>query len=240
MLKDAQILRNYLSNHQITQGDLAEKLKMTRQNLVYHLSKDKFTTDFKDKLQEIGIGIFKEKKPFLFKDQLDLNDPIAKNFGNHTEAIPDPYTLSPEGKLKKKKVIEGFSQIPYYDVDFAAGNLELSDVSSNKPSYMMDIPIFHGCAAFNVYSDSMESLIKAGNIMFCSKLKDWESHLEFGQIYAVSMNDNRRYLKYIKKSKDDTKFLLESANEFYEPFEIPKSKIRSIWLVEGWMAKKTQ
>jgi phage repressor protein C with HTH and peptisase S24 domain len=206
----------------LTQQEMADKLGISQ--VVYNQIKSGRT----------------KKVPFEVVERAKKEFGLYDNINNVINEPSTPYTLSPEGKVKKKKVLEGFSQIPYYDVDFAAGNLELSESSNTKPAYMMDIPIFNGCAAFNVYSDSMESLIKAGNIMFCSKLKDWESHLEFGQIYAVSMNDNRRYLKYIKKSKDDTKFLLESANDFYEPFEIPKSKIRSIWLVEGWMAKKTQ
>jgi phage repressor protein C with HTH and peptisase S24 domain len=154
--------------------------------------------------------------------------------------IPSNITLSPEGKVKKQRVLDQFNQVPFYDVDFAAGNIEMLGTDNVQPSYMMDIPIFKGCAAFNVYSDSMEPLMKAGNIMFCSKLKNWRDHLEFGQIYAISMDDNRRYLKYIRKSQDPDKFLLESANPFYEPFEIPTKMIRSVWLIDGWMSKKTQ
>jgi len=61
MLKDPQILRNYLKNNSITQTELADKLGMTRQNLVFHLSKDSFTTDFIERLRGIGIDLSIDK-----------------------------------------------------------------------------------------------------------------------------------------------------------------------------------
>jgi len=62
-LTEPQILKNYLSNTGVTQGELAERLGMSRQNLLYHLSKDKFTPAFKEKLKEIGIEW--EPSPFV-------------------------------------------------------------------------------------------------------------------------------------------------------------------------------
>lgn len=61
MLKDAQILKNYLRNNGITQGQLADKLGMTRQNLVFHLSKDRFSLDFSERLRQIGIDLSSDK-----------------------------------------------------------------------------------------------------------------------------------------------------------------------------------
>lgn len=61
MLKDAQILKNYLRNNGITQGQLADKLGMSRQNLVFHLAKDKFSLDFTERLRGIGIDLSNDK-----------------------------------------------------------------------------------------------------------------------------------------------------------------------------------
>ena len=79
MLKDPQILRNYLRNNRITQTELADKLGMSRQNLVFHLSKDKFTSDFIDRLQGAGIDLSKDK----FKST--VNDLVNQG---HTPTIP--------------------------------------------------------------------------------------------------------------------------------------------------------
>lgn len=79
----------------------------------------------------------------------------------------------------------GSQLVPYYEVDFYAGNsLELLD-NAITPAYYMDIPEFRGCTAFRAYSDSMEHLIHSGNILFGRKIDDWKSHLEYGQIYEI-------------------------------------------------------
>lgn len=132
--------------------------------------------------------------------------------------------------------------VPFYDIDFAAGNaLTLVDNSQVTPDYYMDVPEFSGCTAFRAYSDSMEKLIKSGSILFGTKVEEWNIHLEYGQIYGIICTDGRRYLKYIKKHPEQAKdlFLLKSENNFYDDFDIPKKSIRSIWLIHGWLNKRT-
>jgi phage repressor protein C with HTH and peptisase S24 domain len=131
--------------------------------------------------------------------------------------------------------------IPFWEVDFIAGNgFDAVDNKSTQPTYYMDIPDFRGCTAFKAFSDSMEGLIKSGSILFGTKVERWEEHLEFGQIYGIVCQDGRKYLKYIKKYRDDPKnyFLLESENKFYDEFEMPKASIRSIWLIHGHLSKR--
>lgn len=146
---------------------------------------------------------------------------------------------SPNGKFQKKKMD---LLVPFYDIDFAAGNdLVLVDNNKVTPDYYMDVPEFSGCTAFKAYSDSMENLIKSGNILFGTKVEEWHLHLEYGQIYGIICNDGRRYLKYIRKFIENPKeyFLLKSENPNYDDFEIPKVAIRSIWLIHGWLNKRT-
>lgn len=143
--------------------------------------------------------------------------------------------------VNKNKTKVNNKLIPYYDVDIMAGMGILYEDSPNyKPSYHMEVPQFSGCSAFPVYADSMLPLIEPGSIIFCTHIINWDEVLEYGQVYAIQLNDNRRFIKYIRKSKDDTKFLMRSANAEYDDFEIPKKNISQIWLVEGWMRKKTQ
>ena len=131
--------------------------------------------------------------------------------------------------------------VPFYDVDFYAGNSIDFLNGTTTPNYYMDIPEFRGCTAFRAYSDSMEKIIYSGNILFGKKIEDWQSHLEYGAIYGIISTDFRRYLKYIRKAKNDSEyFLLKSENEKYDDFEIPKNKIYSIWLIDGWITKKCE
>lgn len=135
----------------------------------------------------------------------------------------------------------GAALIPFYNADFMAGAAEtFYEDGVIYPEYYMDVPEFAGCTAFRAYSDSMEKRIRSGSILFGVKLEDWRSHLEFGQIYGVTTTDFRRYLKYVRKNKaDERKLLLKSENPDYDDFTIPKDKIKNIWLIEGWLDKRT-
>ena len=142
--------------------------------------------------------------------------------------------------LLKKARGTGSENVKYYDQDFAAGkSVAFYEDNVEAPAYEMNIPAFSGCIAFNVFGDSMEKIIRSGSIVFGRKVDDWSSFLEFGQIYGIVMKDERRFLKYIRKSENPKNFLLKSENEHYDDFEIPSSKIHNLWLIEGWMLKRT-
>lgn len=133
-----------------------------------------------------------------------------------------------------------YEPIPVHDIDIPAGNYEMSNDKNETAVDYYYIPEFSGTRAFNVYSDSMEPLISKGAKIFAKKIEEWNEYLELGQVYSVGMNDGRRFLKYIKKGSTVDRFLLVSENNHYDDFEIPKNKIRSVWLIDGWMNKQTQ
>ena len=130
--------------------------------------------------------------------------------------------------------------IPFYNADFIAGNAELyySD-ETIYPEYYMDVPEFSGSIAFRAYGDSMEPRIKSGNILFGVKRDNWELYLEYGQIYGITCKDGSRYLKYIRKHPDKSFLLLKSENPNYDDMDMPKSEIKNIWLINGWIDKRT-
>lgn len=130
--------------------------------------------------------------------------------------------------------------IPFFDGGFVTGDNEMYNNEGVKADYYMDIPEFSGCTAFRAYGDSMEEIIHSGDIVFANRIENWQLHLEYGQIYSIICTDNRRYLKYIRKSETETThFLLRSENKEYDDFLIPKSEIKHIWLIRGWMNKRT-
>jgi len=130
--------------------------------------------------------------------------------------------------------------IPYFENDLLSAKFDTPERLPVAPAYYMDIPEFSGCMAFRVYSDSMSPIIKPGGIMFCRRIKDWMDILEYGQIYAIRLKDDRKFLKYICKHPKADKFILKSANTEQDDFDVPKEKVDAVWLVEGWMNKKTQ
>ena len=143
---------------------------------------------------------------------------------------------------RSKLAINELNHIPFYDVDLIAGISTLYDDNPNyQPLYYMDVPQFSGCTAFPVYADSMAPLIEPGSVIFCKKIENWHMVLEYGQIYAVQLNDMRRFIKRIRKSPEQDTFLMRSENTAeYDDFIVPKHEISNVWLVEGWMRKKTQ
>lgn len=169
---------------------------------------------------------------------------MQQSFISEIEPTAQPSNLihAPHGKFPKKIGI-GLQPVPFYDVDFAAGDIEMfDDANAIQPAYMMDIPEFSGCTAFRVFSNSMESLINSGSILFGTKVTRWNDHLEYGQVYGIVCQDKRRYLKYIRKAagKDESHFLLRSENvEEFDDFLMPKNQIKSIWLIHGWMQRRT-
>ncbi|HMR84075.1 MAG TPA: S24 family peptidase [Niabella sp.] len=147
---------------------------------------------------------------------------------------------APQGRLKRRTPNK--SRIEFYDIDFAAGgDIEFYEDNGIKPAYTMDIPEFNGCTAFRSYSNSMEKLIHSGDILFGTREVDWHEGLEYGQIYGIVSLDGRKFLKYIRRSeRAATHFLFKSENvDEYDDFDFPKERIKSIWLIHGWLKKRT-
>lgn len=174
---------------------------------------------------------------FASKIAAAYNMPLTEVLGNEVEIVQPQGEIITNGKKNIKRK-EGL--IPFYNADFIAGNAELFyEDATIYPEYYIDVPDFSGCIAFRAFSDSMENIIRSGNILFGTKIDDWQSHLEYGQIYGITCTDGRRYLKYIRRCDANplTHFLLKSENKHYDDFEIPKDKIKNIWLIEGWLNK---
>lgn len=174
------------------------------------------------------------KGPMLLTDNNDLSGQLLMEDSKGIIRTPV--------KSRIKKLRNGTGLIKFYDVDFAAGDVEFfDDMNHFTPAYTMDIPEFSGCTAFRAYNNSMEKLIFSGDILFATKEEDWQESLEYGQIYGIVCHNRRKYLKYIRKAqgKESSHFLLKSENsEEYDDFTLAKSKIKSIWLIHGWLKKR--
>lgn len=231
------------------QGTIATDLGYKREGTISEIVKgktpltDKFVKAFASKYHveeefiRTGEGLMFKPEANINEDESQLSDP-HQSYGI---VKPDPGQIrSLNGHAKHRK--PGKELIPYYEADFMAGaSGEFYNESALKPAYYMDIPEFRGCTAFRAYSDSMEKLITSGNILFGLKLDDWQSHLEYGQIYGIIMKDNRRYLKYLKlhKENEENYFLARSENAHFDDMNLPKNKIKTLWLIDGWLTRNT-
>lgn len=188
----------------------------------------------------------KVKMPEDIFERLGGLNTDVKNFISNSRNKASGVDLNivrPEGDIitngNNKKAGSGL--IPFYNADFMAGRSDVFYNDGNDhPDYYLDVPEFSGCIAFRAFGDSMEKIIKSSSILFGFKLdEDWRTYLEYGQIYGVTMLNGQRYLKYIRKAEDHlNNFLLKSENEKYDDFEVPKNKIKNLWLIQGWIDKR--
>lgn len=178
----------------------------------------------------------------IFKRLSEMNTEVKKfidNVKNSTSTSLD--IVKPDGDIVSNGRNSGPGLIPFYNADFMAGRSDTfySD-GTDHPDYYLDVPEFSGCIAFRAFGDSMEKIIKSSSILFGYKLDDdWRTYLEYGQIYGITMLNGQRYLKYIRRAEDHLNyFLLKSENEKYDDFEVPRNKIKNLWLIQGWIDKR--
>ena len=89
----------------------------------------------------------------------------------------------------------------------------------------------HGDVVIPIYGDSMEPTYKAGSMVLIRQVELWREYLELGCTYVIGLIDDRRLIKTVMAGNDTDRFLLVSINPSYQPQEIAKSIIRSVWRV---------
>jgi len=88
-----------------------------------------------------------------------------------------------------------------------------------------------GDVVIPIYGDSMEPTYKAGSMVLIREVELWREYLELGCTYVIGLIDDRRLIKTVMAGNDTDHFLLVSINPSYQPQEIAKSIIRSVWRV---------
>jgi Peptidase S24-like len=213
------------------QSDMASIMGMNRSKLHKILGGDiKIQVDFLKQLETL----FGVNKNFVSNGEMPMfiNDTPSVHPVNSNEVTLAPY-------FNKKTGAGSANPIPFYEADFMAGPGGEFLENNVVPEYYMDLPDFKGCIAFRAYSDSMAPLILSGNVLFGKKIEKWNDYLEYGQIYGITMDDGRRFLKSIYKSEmPESTFTLHSQNPNYADFDIPKSAVKNIWLIEGWLNRR--
>ena len=89
----------------------------------------------------------------------------------------------------------------------------------------------HGDVVIPIYGDSMEPTYKSGSMVLIREVELWREYLEFGCTYVIGLVDDRRVIKTVMAGNDADHFLLVSINPAYQPQEIAKDIIRSVWRV---------
>lgn len=88
-----------------------------------------------------------------------------------------------------------------------------------------------GDVVIPIYGDSMEPTYKAGSMVLIREVELWREYLELGCTYVIGLVDDRRIIKTVMAGSDAKHLLLVSINPAYQPQEIDKKIIRSVWRV---------
>jgi len=128
----------------------------------------------------------------------------------------------------------GYKGIEFYnDIDVTGGNDNLFDDARHTPTGYIYIPNFEDCdKAFPLYGDSMYPKYQAGQIILCKEFTEWRDFVPYGEVFLI-VTDTLRMVKYVKKAATLENYLLVSENDFFEDFEVPKHRIRRMYLVKG-------
>lgn len=111
-------------------------------------------------------------------------------------------------------------------------NEEVGVVEYQTGWYPFPREIAHeGDVVIPVYNDSMAPAYVSGSMVLIRPVPMWREYLEMGVTYIVELEDDRRLIKTVMKGEDADHYLLVSINPAYQPSEVKKSFIRSVWRV---------
>lgn len=88
-----------------------------------------------------------------------------------------------------------------------------------------------GDVAITIYGDSMEPVYREGSLVLIRRIDMWREYIDLGRTYVVELMDDRRMIKTVKAGSDNDHLLLSSINPAFDPQEVSKAFIRSVWMV---------
>ena len=146
--------------------------------------------------------------------------------------LADIFKMLPEDILNYHKHSKGnITYIPMeIQADFLAGNIK-----ENIREYKnFSIPIVQTKRGYMIDAtgDSMFPVIIQGDYIIVEPIEDIKN-VKFGSIYIVVTNDGF-VIKRIQSNQSKKHFTLKSDNIIYEPYEIDKKNIISLWLVTDY------
>ncbi|MDN3621305.1 S24 family peptidase [Polaribacter undariae] len=187
----------------------------------------------------LGKGEMSSKKSELdgFVDKIMERETAARNLTREAlkNAAQERYSFqepSEEYETTKKGV-------PYYDVDFTAGFLEIENSQQTKPDSYISHPFFKNCElVVRASGQSMAKLIRHGDAIGLTRIEDWKNFIPMGEIYAIVTKNNFRMVKIITKGDSDKSYTLiskptDSKKDEFPPQQISKDQILTIFKVQA-------
>ncbi len=89
--------------------------------------------------------------------------------------------------------------------------------------------------SFDVAGDSMEPTLLEGDKVICSFLEPnlWENGIKDNHVYVFVTNSDIVVKRAINKIKTNSALELKSDNTYYQPFPLPLSELKEVWLIRS-------
>ena len=155
------------------------------------------------------------------------------------------FRLSPQalllyGQSSEAEVMnqESFHNITYIPVHAQAGFLDhFVDQRIPPKGITFSIPTFSEKDLYmiSVEGDSMYPSLVPGSLIIIKEARD-HNLLQWGEPYLVVTTEGR-VVKRLLKHKDPSLMTLSSDNDLYQPYEIKRESILSLWKVIGMVSK---
>lgn len=127
--------------------------------------------------------------------------------------------------------------VPVYDGDVTCNLSETRTYSDMPIEGYIDLPLVSkGTIVLKAHGESMVPTVNDGDYIAMRPLQSWD-YIMYGNIYVVELPEYRA-LKRVRKGSDEDHIILRSDNDDYDDVEVPKSDIRSLWVVENIISIK--
>lgn len=216
--------------------DLAQKLGYNRSSISHILSGSKPLSDkFIYKLCQLSESV---NPRYL----LGTDDTMVFATGQHRQIhdfVVDQQKELEDANEKLNAIqagLEGYRLVPVYNFD-AIGRLhngnEITDAPAYIEKYVPFVGAHEGDICVHVTGNSMIPTYCPGTLMLIRKVEGWRDYFGYGHTFVLFLNDGRRIMKEVRKFGDNPKeyVLCVSHNSEYEPEELPKAMIVSVYKV---------
>lgn len=201
----------------ISQNEFADRIHTDRSNLSKQLSGRLPVGDVLVNKIVVVLGVSKTW----------LTEGLGKKYIFRPAQSSATISISPD------MLLDGDSEgTKVYDIDVTAGPAGRAlNFSSEHIVGSIDLPsVSRNTYIVKVSGDSMTPVINNGDMLAIREVKN--NLIFWGRIYVVVLEDYRM-VKYIRKHINPEMVILRSANPDYDDIEIPKTEIKSLFLVEN-------
>lgn len=194
-------------------------------------------------------------KTFALDADIEVSLFLAKLKGEKVWSVADVHKICDTFKIRKGWLVDGtepkyripdevletlparrsydvHAGVPYYNVDFKMGYDLLTNEQGVNPDYMIDFEPYNKCDCWcNARGDSMTPTIANGDVIALKEVRDPQSCLINGEIYAIVTTNDLRTIKRIKDDGDTITLIPD--NKEYPVQTIKKEMILKVYRVMG-------